>query len=183
MPHSALLRTASLLLLSALGAGCGSAPPPAPAAPAAPAPAAEAPAPAEAAPAGPDAEAVERCLATANASRARFSGEPAKITVKHVLVKHKASKNADAAITRSRGEACLRAIEARDKMRDGAEWGEVVKQLSDEPGAATRDGSIGEVERKDLAKPFADAAFELSVNQLSDVVETESGFHVIFRSK
>ena len=58
-----------------------------------------------------------------------------------------------------------------------------MKEYSEEPGAATREGSIGSVERNDLQKPFADAAFELGVNQLSDVVETESGFHVILRSE
>ncbi len=168
---------AALVLLAA----CGSPPPPAPP-PAATADPAPPPAAASAAP-GVDKAAADACLATANASRARFSGEPAKVTVKHVLVKHKGSKNADPKITRTREEACLRAIEARDKIRNGADFAEIVKQYSDEPGAATREGSIGAVERKDLAKPFADAAFELSVGQLSDVVETDSGFHLILRSQ
>jgi parvulin-like peptidyl-prolyl isomerase len=133
--------------------------------------------------AGPDTAAVEACLAAAGAKRARFSGEPAKVTVRHVLVKYKGAKNAKDDITRSREQACLRAVEARDKIRGGADFGEIVKQYSDEPGAATREGSIGAVERKDVAKPFADAAFELSLNQMSDVVETEFGFHLIFRSE
>jgi parvulin-like peptidyl-prolyl isomerase len=114
---------------------------------------------------------------------AKFSGEPPKITVKHVLVKYKGSKRADDKIARSRGEACLRAIEARDKVRNGDDWDAVVKDYSDEAGAATRGGSIGAVERKDVAKPFADAAFELKPNQMSDVVETEFGFHVILRTE
>ncbi|MEO7330545.1 MAG: peptidylprolyl isomerase, partial [Minicystis sp.] len=80
-------------------------------------------------------------------------------------------------------EACLRAVEARDRIRGGADFGEIVKQYSDEPGAATREGSIGAVERKDVLQPFADAAFELSIHQMSDVVETESGFHLIFRTQ
>jgi peptidyl-prolyl cis-trans isomerase NIMA-interacting 1 len=161
-------------------AACSNPPPAAPPAPTMD-PAA-APAPTAAAPAGPDAAAVEKCFATANVKRAKFSGEPAKIKVSHVLVKWKDAKN-PAGATRSRAEACLRAIEARDKIRNGEDFSAVVKAYSDEPGAATRDGSIGEVERKDVLKPFADAAFELSVNQLSDVVETEFGFHVIFRTQ
>jgi parvulin-like peptidyl-prolyl isomerase len=158
----------------------GSAPPPAP--PPAPAPEPTAAA-APSGPAAPDPAAVQTCFATANAKRARFSGEPAKVGVKHVLVKWKGAKNAVASITRTREEACLRAIEARDKIRSGADWDAVVKEFSDETGAATRAGSLGTVERKDLAKPFADAAFELSVNMLSDVVETEFGFHVITRTE
>jgi peptidyl-prolyl cis-trans isomerase NIMA-interacting 1 len=166
------------LLLAALGlAGCGgSTPPPAP-------PPAETAAPqAEAAPAPKaDTAAAEQCLASANAKRARFSGEAAKVGVRHILVKHKGAKNPVAGVSRTREEACLRAVAARDKLRSGTEWDAVVKEYSDDPGAATRSGTLGSVERKDLQKPFADAAFELTVNMLSDVVETESGFHLIFR--
>jgi NIMA-interacting peptidyl-prolyl cis-trans isomerase 1 len=171
------------LLFVAIVAACGGAPPAAaPAAPS-PKPDAAAPAPASGAAGGLDAAAVEQCLAAAGAKRARFSGEPVKISVKHVLVKYKGAKNAGDSIARSREEACLRAIEVRDKIREGTDFDEMVKQYSDEAGAATRGGSLGAVERAELAKPFADAAFELSVNQVSDVVETESGFHVIFRTE
>ncbi|MDI3289499.1 peptidylprolyl isomerase [Polyangium sp. 15x6] len=133
--------------------------------------------------AGPDAEKAEQCIATANAKRAKFSGEPPKVTVKHILVRYKGTKNADASITRTREAACLRAMEARDKLREGADFDEMVKEYSEEPGAASRGGSVGEIERAQVVKPFADAAFELSVNQMSDVVETEFGFHLIVRSQ
>ncbi|MFO0757872.1 MAG: peptidylprolyl isomerase [Byssovorax sp.] len=174
-------RPAAFVLASLTAAACGGEPPPPPAAPTA---AVEAPPPpaATAAAAATSNPAAEACIAAANASRARFSGEPAKIKVKHILVMYKGGKKAEG-IARTRQEACLRAIEARDKIRGGADFGEIVKQYSDEPGAATRDGMIGEVERKMLVKPFADAAFELSINQLSDVVETEFGFHIILRTQ
>jgi parvulin-like peptidyl-prolyl isomerase len=77
----------------------------------------------------------------------------------------------------------MRAMEARYKLRGGADFGEVVKAYSDEPGAATRAGSLGQVKRSDLLAPFADAAFELDRAQLSDLVETEFGFHVILRTE
>jgi peptidyl-prolyl cis-trans isomerase NIMA-interacting 1 len=125
----------------------------------------------------------EACLKLAGAKRERRAGEPARVAVKHILIKHAFAKKADGAIKRSREEACLRAIEARDKIRAGAELGAVVREYSEEAGAASREGSIGSVERGDLAPPFADAAFELEVNQLSDVVETEFGFHVILRTE
>lgn len=157
------------LVLAALG--CGGAQP------AAPATAAAAAGPAT--PATPGAA----CLDLADAKRTPKPGEPAKVGAKHVLVKWSGAKRADASITRTREQACLRALEARDKLRAGADFAEIVKAYSDEPGAATRGGSIGTVERTDVAPPFADAAFELDVNQLSDVVETDFGFHVILRTE
>ena len=74
-------------------------------------------------------------------------------------------------------------MEARDKLRGGADFGEIVKTYSDEPGASTVGGSIGQVTRSQLLPPFADAAFELERAQLSDIVETEYGFHVILRTE
>ncbi len=123
------------------------------------------------------------CLRTASAQRARDPKEPDRIGVKHVLVKYQGAKNAAASITRSREEACLRAIEVRDKLAGGADFAAVVGDYSDETGAASRGGSLGQVVRRELHPSFADAAFELAPRQLSDVVESPSGFHVILRTE
>jgi peptidyl-prolyl cis-trans isomerase NIMA-interacting 1 len=130
-----------------------------------------------------DASAAEVCLAAASAKREKRADEPSRVSVKHVLVQHAFSKKGRDSIKRSREEACLRAAEARDKLRGGADFAEIVSAYSDEPGAASRGGSIGAVERADLVPAFSDAAFELEVHQLSDVVETEFGFHVIVRTE
>jgi hypothetical protein len=158
------MRATPVLVLAFLGA-CGGAPTPAPTA----AQPAAASSPASA------------CLALADTPRVKKPGEPARIGVKHILVKYAGAKNAAPSITRTREEACLRALQARDALRTGAEVEAVVKEYSDEAGAESRGGSMGPVERKDLVPPFADAAFELSVGEFSDVVETDFGFHVISR--
>ena len=56
------------------------------------------------------------CLETASVKRARKPNEPAKIGVRHILVKYAGAKRADAAINRTREEACLRALQAHDKL-------------------------------------------------------------------
>ncbi len=158
----------ALVVVALCVVGCGGASTPAP--PSAPsAPTAGSPA--------------ERCLAVAGAKRERRQGEPAKISVKHVLVKYAGAKKAAASVTRTREEACLRAEEARTKLEAGTSFAEVVSAYSEEPGAASREGSIGSIARSDVVPPFADAAFELGPGETSHVVETDFGFHVIQRTE
>jgi parvulin-like peptidyl-prolyl isomerase len=100
-----------------------------------------------------------------------------------VLVRYAGAKRAPAAITRTREQACLRAEEALAKLREGTSFAEVVRLYSDESGADTREGSLGAIERGDVAAPFADAAFELKIGEVSQVVESPFGFHVILRAE
>lgn len=126
----------------------------------------------------------DRCLAVAGAKRAPRPDEPSTVSVKHVLVKYAGSKRAAATVSRSREDACLRAEEARSKLEGGSSFAQVVAMYSEEPGAASREGSIGAVQRSShLAVPFADAAFELKPGEVSHVVETDFGFHVILRTE
>lgn len=125
----------------------------------------------------------ERCLAIADAKRDRRTDEPARIVAKHVLVRYAGAKNAPPSITRTREEACLRAMEARKKLEQGASFGEVVSAYSDESGAATRDGAVGSITRGDVAPSFADAAFELHAGEVSHVVESPFGFHLVLRAE
>lgn len=134
-------------------------------------------------PAGATGTPAERCLAVAQAARSRRADEPAKVSVKHVLVKYAGAKRAAPSVTRTREEACLRAEEARAKLEAGASFAEIVTAYSEEPGAASREGAIGAVARGDVVPPFADAAFELQIGQASHVVETDFGFHVIVRTE
>ena len=131
---------------------------------------------------GEGATASERsCLDLANAQRERRASEPDQVHVKHLLVKHRDSRNPREGVTRSREEACARALQLRDRVLGGADFDELVSEASDEPGAATRSGDLGSVKRSDLVPAFADAAFLLDLQQMSDVVETPFGFHLIVR--
>jgi hypothetical protein len=120
-------------------------------------------------------------LADAEAKHERKPSEPDRISVKHVLVRYSGAKGAPDTVDRTREQACLRAEEALEKLKEGTSFADVVAHYSDESGAATREGSIGRIERGDVAPAFADAAFELKIKEVSDVVETAFGFHVILR--
>jgi peptidyl-prolyl cis-trans isomerase NIMA-interacting 1 len=167
------LRSLALSAFS-FAVGCGaSAPPAAPASP-----------PAGAEVGGSALEARGVCLGEVDAAAAARAAPAAsaRATFRHVLVKHIDAKNPVDGVTRARGEACLRAKEARLAMMNGLSFDEAVAQFSDEPGAATRAGSVGEVTPGDLDPAFAAGAFELERGQVSDVVESPSGFHLILRA-
>jgi hypothetical protein len=117
-----------------------------------------------------------------SAAQAR-ANEPRQIRAQHLLVMHRESRNGSPAVTRSRAEARARADEARAKVREGADFDEIVRQYSDEPGAAARNGDLGQFSRRMMVKAFSDAAFRLRVGEVSEVVESEFGFHVIRRTE
>ncbi len=118
------------------------------------------------------------CLEDAATPREVPADAPESIEVAHILVRHAELERPEGA-TRSREAACLRALAAREKLEHGAEWEATVAEFSDAPGAT--EGNLGVVSRDELAPEFANAAFSLEVNQLSYVVETDRGFHVIVR--
>jgi hypothetical protein len=101
----------------------------------------------------------------------------------HVLIQYKGSMRADPKITRSKEEAKKLAGEVQAKAKKGQDFAALARQYSDEPGAKDRAGSLGKFQRTSMVKPFADAAFALKPSEISDVVETQFGFHVIKRTE
>ena len=108
---------------------------------------------------------------------------PTSIQASHFLVQYKGAMRAPEKIQRTKEEAKARAQEGLAKARRGADFGKVVAEYSDEPGAAERAGSLGEFQAGQMVKPFSDAAFKLKVGEVSGLVETDFGFHVIKRTK
>jgi parvulin-like peptidyl-prolyl isomerase len=130
--------------------------------------------------------ALERAMreeAALEATAKAIAREPKTIRARHLLVMHEGSERKPASIKRTRAEARARADEARAEIAKGAPFEKVVARFSDEPGAAERGGDLEFFEKKDMAKAFSDAAFRLEVNEVSDVVETPFGFHVIQRTQ
>lgn len=115
--------------------------------------------------------------------RAAIARQPKEIGARHILIMHKASKSKPESLTRSHDDAQKRAEECLRKIRGGAPFEDMVREYSDEPGAAERSGDLGVFERGQMVKTFADAAFALKVGEVSEVVETPFGFHIIKRTE
>jgi NIMA-interacting peptidyl-prolyl cis-trans isomerase 1 len=108
---------------------------------------------------------------------------PESVACQHVLVAYKGAKNAPANVTRSKADAKARAEEVHKKALAGEDMAALAQTYSDDQGSRERLGSAGKFKRDGMVKPFSDAAFALKVNEISDVVETPFGFHVIKRNQ
>ena len=117
------------------------------------------------------------------AERKRVAAEPDEIGARHILVMHRESQAKPEGLERTREEARARAQEALRKVREGADFSEMVRLYSDEPGAAERGGDLGVFRREVMVQAFSDAAFALRVGEVSEVVETAYGFHIIKRTR
>ncbi len=70
----------------------------------------------------------------------------------------------------------IRAIKSR--LDNGEDFASLARELSDCPSKA-RGGDLGFFGRGRMLQAFEDAAFQLDINEVSDIVRTETGFHII----
>ena len=66
----------------------------------------------------------------------------------------------------------------RDKLNEGADFAELAKEYSDGPSGANG-GNLGFFGKGMMVKPFEDAAFALMPGEISEVIETQFGYHII----
>ena len=65
------------------------------------------------------------------------------------------------------------------RIDQGENIADLAKEYSDDPGSAEAGGDLGEVERGMMVKPFETALFALEVNEVSEPVKTQFGWHLI----
>ena len=100
---------------------------------------------------------------------------PEERRASHILVK--ADKGAPAA-ERAKAKAKAEALLAELKKNPAA-FAELARKNSDDPGSAERGGDLDFFGRGAMVKPFEDAAFSLKPGQMSGIVESDFGYHII----
>ncbi len=142
----------------------------------------EAPSPSSSATTTSSAPALASTPASTPASAAPSPAKPpTKISARHVLIQWMGAERAPASIVRTREQARAVAEDVLRRARGGEDFTRLAVEFSDEPGAANRGGSLGRFGTGQMVRSFEDAAFKLAPGEISDIVESSFGYHVILR--
>lgn len=94
---------------------------------------------------------------------------------RHILIKAEAgAPKAEKDKARAKAEAILKEVRAKPTA-----FAEIAKKESQDPGSAAQGGDLGFFGRGTMVKPFEDAVFSMKTGDISNVVESDFGFHVI----
>jgi foldase protein PrsA len=91
---------------------------------------------------------------------------PVEITARHILVP-----------TRAIAEQVMA------RLKKGEDFAKIAKEVSTDPVSSSRGGEIGPFKLGDLVPEFEKAVFPLKIGKISDIVETQFGFHIIQKIK
>ncbi|MFZ5482667.1 MAG: SurA N-terminal domain-containing protein [Pseudomonadota bacterium] len=105
-----------------------------------------------------------------DANKSRFQ-EPEQRSASHILI---LTQGKDKAAAKAQAEQILAQVKAKP-----ASFGDLARKHSEDPGSAVKGGSLGTFGRGAMVPPFEKAVFSMKVGEISDLVESEFGFHII----
>lgn len=113
-----------------------------------------------------------RLRAAYNASIDKYR-TPERVKVRHILIKTTDKPKEEVAKLEAKANDLLKQIRA------GADFAELAKKHSDDPGSAAKGGDLDWVTRGQTVQNFENAAFSLKPKEISNVIKTEYGFHIL----
>jgi peptidyl-prolyl cis-trans isomerase D len=99
---------------------------------------------------------------------------PDEVKVRHILIK--VAPNADPKIDAA---AKQKAEDLLKQIKGGADFAQLAKANSDDPGSKEQGGELGMIQRGVTVPAFETAAFGLQPGQYSDVIKTQFGYHIL----
>ena len=99
--------------------------------------------------------------------------QPEEVKASHILIK--VEPTADDA---TKATARKKVEDLQQKLKDGGDFAELAKENSEGPSNA-RGGDLGYFKRGQMVKPFEDVAYSMKIDEVSDLVETRFGYHLI----
>lgn len=107
------------------------------------------------------------------ADQVRFS-QPERRKVSHLLLT--VPKDANDVVA---SQVLSKIQGVRDRILAGESFDELARQMSEDPGSASKDGSLGVIEKGVMVPAFEETAFTLPAGELSEPVRTPFGYHLI----
>jgi parvulin-like peptidyl-prolyl isomerase len=99
---------------------------------------------------------------------------PEEVHARHILIRvPEGASEAEIAQAKKQIE------DIKKELENGADFAELAKKYSQDPGSAPNGGDLGFFRRGQMVREFEDAAFSLEPGQISDPVRTQFGFHLI----
>jgi len=100
--------------------------------------------------------------------------QPERVRASHILIG--VPQGADAV---TKDAARKRAEDVLKQVKAGKDFAALAKEHSQDPGSAVQGGDLGYFPRGQMVGPFDEVAFTLAPGAISDLVETQFGFHII----
>jgi peptidyl-prolyl cis-trans isomerase D len=98
---------------------------------------------------------------------------PDRVHVEHILFMTVGKPSAEIAEIKKKAEKVL------DELKHGANFNKLAKQYSEDPGSKAKGGDLGWIVKGQTVPEFQHVAFSLPVGQISGLVKTQYGFHII----
>lgn len=94
------------------------------------------------------------------------------VDISHILKQIKPGKT-------SQEKALEKIMQIKEKVDAGEDFSQLAKEYSEDPATSIRGGDLGFIKRGDLVTEYEEVAFSLEPNQVSDIVQTQFGYHII----
>jgi peptidyl-prolyl cis-trans isomerase C len=100
--------------------------------------------------------------------------QPEQVRASHILIKVEAGAD-----QQKKSQAKQKIKQIQKELKGGQDFAVLAKKYSEDKGSSANGGDLGYFSRGQMVKPFEDAAFGLKPDEVSGIIETRFGYHLI----